>query len=509
MVESLTLIDFFTKIKINLAKSNGYGGQSMDQKKQIKIKEDADPKLSNIRLADVIDTNLLQRFQDDFAKGVGVASITVDLEGKPVTKPSNYTRFCMDYTHSTACGNNRCAESHMRGGQRAARLGKPIVYECHAGLIDFAAPIILEGQHIGTILGGQVLTNISNEKKCRKIAKEIGVDEAGYIEAVKEIRMLSKERVRAAANVLYIVANNMSKTEYHQQKLTAKSNLLSNSLDKISLAMQEVSASTKRASHEQITTDKTNHNTDTITSKMNEVIDSTKYIAAMIDRQKSEMARLDRLNLVGEMAASLGHEVRNPLTTVRGFLQHFYQKDEFRKYTSSLDIMIEELDRANEIITEFLSLAKDRKLDLKVLDLNQIITRIIPLVQADGSLKSVQIKLELEDIPRLLLDEKEIRQLILNLVINAIEATSKDGIVTIKTFEKHGKISLVISDQGCGICPKLLNKLGTPFLSTKPQGTGLGLAICYSIADRHSATLNISSTEGVGTDVAVVFNYSA
>ena len=478
----------------------------MDQEKQFKANEEPDLKLNTIRLTDVIDTKFLQHFQDDFAKGMGVASITVDLEGNPVTKPSNYTRFCMDYTHSTDCGDKRCAESHMRGGEKAARLGKPIVYECHAGLIDFAAPIILEGQHIGTILGGQILTDIPNEKKCRKIAREIGVDEAGYLEAVKEIRQLSKERVKAAANVLYIVANNMSKTKYHHQKLTEKSNLLSDSLDKISLAMQEVAASSKRVSAEQTTPDKVISNVDAITSKMNEVIDSTKEIAAMLAMQKSEMARLDRLNLVGEMAASIGHEVRNPLTTVRGFLQLFYKKDEFKKYTSSLDIMIEELDRANEIITEFLSLAKDRKLDLKILDLNQIITKIVPLFQADGSLKSVQIRLELEAIPHLLLDEKEIRQLILNLVINAIEATSKDGIVTIKTFQKDGTTSLVISDQGCGISSTIIDKIGTPFLSTKTQGTGLGLAICYSIADRHSATIHITSEEGIGTNVAVVFN---
>jgi ligand-binding sensor protein len=481
----------------------------MDQKNTAKVNKQPNLKLNNIRLADVIDTKFLQHFQDDFAKGMGVASVTVDLEGKPVTKPSNYTRFCMDYTHSTECGDKRCAESHMHGGKKAALLGKPIVYECHAGLIDFAAPIILEGQHIGTILGGQILTNIPNEKKCRKIAKEIGVDEAGYIEAVKEIRQLSKERVKAAANVLYIVANNMSKTKYHQQKLIEKSNLLSDSLDKISLAMQEVAASSKRVSAEQINPDKVISNVDAITSKMNEVIDSTKEIAAMLAMQKSEMARLDRLNLVGEMAASIGHEVRNPLTTVRGFLQLFYKKDEFKKYTSSLDIMIEELDRANEIITEFLSLAKDRKLDLKLLNLNQIIKKIVPLFQADGSLKSVQIKLELESIPQLLLDEKAIRQLILNLVINAIEATSKDDIVTIKTFQNDGTTSLVVSDEGCGISPTIIDKIGTPFLSTKAQGTGLGLAICYSIADRHSATINITSKEGIGTSVAVVFNHSS
>ncbi len=480
----------------------------MDQENQVKATTKTDLKLNNIRLADVIDTKFLQHFQDDFAKGMGVASITVDLEGKPVTKPSNYTRFCMDYTHSTECGDKRCAESHMRGGEKAARHGKPIVYECHAGLIDFAAPIILEGQHIGTILGGQILTNIPNEGKWRKIAKEIGVNEAGYLEAIKEIRQLSKERVEAAANVLYIVANNMSKTKYHQQKLTEKSNLLSNSLDKISLAMQEVAASSKRVSAEQINPVKVLSTVDAITNKMNEVINSTKEIAAMLAKQKLEMARLDRLNLVGEMAASLGHEVRNPLTTVRGFLQLFYKKDEFKKYTSSLDIMIEELDRANEIITEFLSLARDRKLDLKTLDLNLIIKRIVPLFQAAGILKSVQIKLELETIHLLLLDEKEIRQLILNLVINAIEATSKDGIVTIKTLQEDGRISLIISDNGCGISPAIINKLGTPFLSTKAQGTGLGLAICYNIADRHSATITITSNEGIGTTVAVAFNNS-
>lgn len=172
----------------------------MNQKNLVQSKGKNNLDLGNIRLTDVIDTKFLQSFQDDFAKGVGVASITVDLEGNPITNPSNYTRFCMDYTHSTECGNKRCAESHRRGGEQAARLGKPIVYECHAGLIDFAAPIILEGRHIGTILGGQVLTSMPNEKKCLKSAKEIGVDEKGYIEALKEVPQISKERVKAAAN---------------------------------------------------------------------------------------------------------------------------------------------------------------------------------------------------------------------------------------------------------------------------------------------------------------------
>ena len=112
--------------------------------------------IRDITLSDVIDIKFLQQFQDDFAKGVGVASVTVDLDGKPVTNPSSYTRFCMDYTHSTECGDKRCAESHRKGGEEAAKTGKPVVYECHAGLIDFAVPIMIEGKQIGTIQGGQV-----------------------------------------------------------------------------------------------------------------------------------------------------------------------------------------------------------------------------------------------------------------------------------------------------------------------------------------------------------------
>lgn len=176
--------------------------------------ENFDPR--SIKLTDVIDINFLQRFQDDFATGVGLASVTVDLDGNPVTDPSSYTRFCRDFTHSTERGDQRCAISHRKGGEEAARTGKPVVYECHAGLIDFAAPIMLEGYQIGTILGGQVLTGKPHEEKYQKIAGEIGVDENGYVDAVQEVPILTKKRIEAAANVLFIVANTMSKSAYPQ-----------------------------------------------------------------------------------------------------------------------------------------------------------------------------------------------------------------------------------------------------------------------------------------------------
>jgi signal transduction histidine kinase len=481
----------------------------MDRKRSlikdgIQANVESEVDLNNIQLSDVLDIEFIQGLQDDFAKAVGVASVTVDLEGHPVTHPSSYTRFCMDYIHSTVSGDRRCAESHQQGGKKAALLGRPVVYECHAGLIDFAAPIILEGRQIGTILGGQVLTDSPNEEKYCKIAHEIGVDEAGYIGALGEIRQLSKASIEAAANILFIVANNMSTTKYNQKKLAARSTLLSHSLDEIVHVMQEIANSAKRVRVDQVKLDKSvNH---VMTSKIDEVMDLAKTIADTIAVQKTEMARLDRLNLIGEMAASIGHEIRNPLTTVRGFLQYFSNKNELKKYKGDFDVMIEELDRANEIITEFLSLSKNRIVDLKILDLNRIIKKIMPLLQAKGMLKNIDIKLELEHIPRLLLDEKKCIQLLLNLVINSIEATEKDGIVTIKTFLRNETPILAVSDKGYGISKNILEQLGTPFVSTKSQGTGLGLAVCYRIAEDHSALINIHSQEGQGTTVEVIFN---
>lgn len=235
--------------------------------------------IDDIKLTDVIDISFLQKFQDDFAKGVGLASVTVDPEGRPVTNPSSYTRFCMSYTHSTECGDKRCAESHRKGGEEAARTGKPVVYECHAGLIDFAAPIMIEGRLIGTILGGQVLTTAAEEEKYRRIAKEIGVDPDEYVEASKEVRILSKDSIEAAANVLYTVANNMSKSAFQQRKLRAVVDVLDDSLHQISATMEELAASAGTVSENQSKLNGEISNVNTVTGEINSVMDLIKEIA--------------------------------------------------------------------------------------------------------------------------------------------------------------------------------------------------------------------------------------
>jgi len=233
----------------------------------------------NIKLKDIIDLEFLQKFQDDFAKGMGLASVTVDIDGTPVTKPSCYTRFCMDFTHASECGDKRCAESHRKGGEEAARTGKPYIYECHAGLIDFAAPIMLKGRQIGTILGGQVLTHDAEEEKYRKIAEEIGVDPDKYAEAAKEVYILPEERIKAAADVLFLVANNMSNSWYYQHELQEAARVLSDNLTQISATMEELAASATNVQSNQMSLNDEIKNVNVISNKINEVLDFIKEIA--------------------------------------------------------------------------------------------------------------------------------------------------------------------------------------------------------------------------------------
>ena len=176
--------------------------------------------LDNITLLDVIDRDTLQSLQDAFADATGMAALATDSTG-PVTRLSNPTDFCMNYTRKSPVGCERCNKCDLDGGSEANRTGRPSVYYCHAGLVDFAAPILVNGKHIGSLIGGQVLTEAPDEEKLRKIAVEIGVDPDEYITALRKIKIVPKKQVDAAANLLYQMANALSRIGY-QHALSAE-----------------------------------------------------------------------------------------------------------------------------------------------------------------------------------------------------------------------------------------------------------------------------------------------
>lgn len=216
---------------------------------------------------------------------------------------------------------------------------------------------------------------------------------------------------------------------------------------------------------------------------------------------EKEIAKFARLNLMGEMAAGIIHEIRNPMTTVRGFLQ----MSKNHPSTEYIDIMIEELDRAHNIITEFLSVTKTTSTMRVPKQLNDIIQTLFPLIQAKAMVSHKSACMELGDCPPVSLDEKEIRQLILNLAINGLEAMSDEGVLKIKTYTSGPKVILEVQDEGCGIKEELLEKIGTPFFSTKVNGTGLGLSVCHGVVARHNAVMKVETSEQ-GTRFLIHFN---
>ena len=209
---------------------------------------------------------------------------------------------------------------------------------------------------------------------------------------------------------------------------------------------------------------------------------------------EQELKRLSNIELIGQMAAGISHEIRNPMTTIRGFLQLLKEENNYEKHNNYFNLMVEELDRANSIITEFLSIGNTKKSDLQMLDLNSIIHDIIPLIKIDTHNQNKYIQVDTNDVPALLLNRNEIRQLLMNLYRNGLEAMSTGKTLTISTYkEGQNCVVLAVRDEGKGISPEVLEKLGTPFYTTKDNGTGLGLGVCYAIATRHNAKIEIQT----------------
>ena len=179
--------------------------------------------LNNITLLDVVDRDTLQALQDAFAEATGRAALATDDTGS-VTQLSNPTDFCMNLTRKSRVGCDRCNKCDLEGGAEANRTGRPSVYYCHGGLVDFAAPIIVNGQHIGSLIGGQVLTEKPDEAKFRQIARDIGVDPDEYVAAVKKVKIVPKKQIDAAANLLYQMANALSDVGYQRALAQQQSN---------------------------------------------------------------------------------------------------------------------------------------------------------------------------------------------------------------------------------------------------------------------------------------------
>ncbi len=231
------------------------------------------------------------------------------------------------------------------------------------------------------------------------------------------------------------------------------------------------------------------------------------------------MRRRDRLAAVGEMATGLAHEIRNPLGAIKAAAQYIEPgmvENEDREF---LGILIEEVDRLNNVVTRFLDYARPLRLRLENLDLNQSIQRAITLMAPEAAARNVRIEVRLDpELPTMELDGEQIRQVLLNLLLNGIESMEGGGPIAVSTkflpsrdlnppapderLEMplvRGKVVLQVEDDGAGIPPEQIDKIFNPFYTTKGDGTGLGLAITYRIVQAHEGSISVQSEVGVGT----------
>lgn len=222
------------------------------------------------------------------------------------------------------------------------------------------------------------------------------------------------------------------------------------------------------------------------------------------ERKKTEewIRKSEKLSVVGQLAAGVAHEIRNPLTSIKGFVQLLQKSANNSLYT---DIILSEIGRLEDIMKGFLSLAKPQPPHREEVNTTILVKDIIRLFESQAILKNVEILQEsAKNLPTIYCDTHQIKQVFINILQNAVEAMLDGGVITIQISNPNNEsIKFRFIDQGYGIPKERIKKIGEPFFSTKEKGTGLGLMITQKIVQEHGGTISIESKVNQGTVVEV------
>lgn len=216
-----------------------------------------------------------------------------------------------------------------------------------------------------------------------------------------------------------------------------------------------------------------------------------------------ELRQKEKLAVIGQMAAAIGHEIRNPLSSLRGFTQ--LQQERYPNTNDYYPIMIQEIDRINTIVNDLMYLGKPRVIKFETASIEEVIAYTLSITQQQAERHGVSVETIMAGpLPPLECDEKQLKQVFINLIKNAIEAMPDGGRIEIrvKVIEKQ-KMVVSIQDEGCGIADENILNLGEPFFTTKTDGTGLGLMVTNQIITDHKGEMVIESTIHKGTQVIV------
>lgn len=398
-----------------------------------------------IKLTDLISKDVLQRIQTGFSDYAGIATLTTDEEGTPITQGSGFTPFCMNLIRKSELGCTRCMQCDKEGAMISLESGTPAVYYCHAGLVDFAAPIMVNGEFIGCFIGGQILTAPPDMDEARKMARELGIDEDAYLTELSGIPAVPYEQVEKTAHFLFEIAGILSEMAYSNYLALNQS--------------QQLERTTR--SHNHFIVDMNN-------SMKSHVQD---WISAACDLKKFPLPR--RASVLLSRLMSKGSE----------FISAIDETVEFAQMTNG-EIQLKETEYnpkslLNEIMDNLQDMAAGKKLFLK-------------LTMAS-------------DFPETLLgDTGRIRQIITKLVQNSIHYTEQGGIWVQASIKKHSyasNIVIAISDTGVGLPPEALVRIRSYLQGDAlyDAGDSIGLTVIRTLLRKMYAKLDVTSAPGDGT----------
>lgn len=409
----------------------------------------------NYHLTDLIDVETLQKVQNAFSDMSGIAAVITDVNGVAITKDSGGCDFCHKYIRSTELGVRQCAECDKMGATKAAKAKAACVYFCHAGLVEFAAPIMAHGTTVGCIVGGQLLTIPLEEKHLREVGEKLGVDAEKLIESAKDIRIVNKQTIDKVSNALYTIANVLSDVAFSKHQVNMKNIELRKSSSMKSDFLANMS-------HE-------------IRTPMNAVIG----MAEMALREELTPAAREYIGQIKSSGQTL-------LTIINDILD--FSKIESGKMDIS-DVEYEPMSVINDVSNIIMTRIGSKELELTV-DVNP-------------------------DLPSGLYgDNIRIKQVMVNLANNAVKFT-KEGNVHVKVDfwqadEETIELSISITDTGSGIKESDMGKLFRSFqqLDSKRnrniEGTGLGLAICKQLVSLMNGKIHVDSVYGKGSTFSFV-----
>ena len=412
--------------------------------------------MGDIRLVELIETEILQKIQDSFSSLTGMAALTTDKDGTPITKGSNFTDFCMKYTRQSAKGAERCEKCDKMGAEICIANGKPHAYSCHGGLIDYAAPIMVHGKMIGSFIGGQVLSKKPDLNKFRKIARELEIDEDEYIEAVKKVEVIDKERIDNAAEALGNIAEVLSNLAYGR------------------------------------------------------------YLANKA-RRDTEFAMQARTEFFAKMSHEIRTPI-NTIIGMNEMIMRESKEDNVRNYATDINVAAKSMLSIINDILDLSKLDSGNMTLLPVrYNFSALINDVINMTQSSAEAKKLKLEVWVShDLPNILFgDDVRIRQILLNLLSNAVKYT-KRGTVTLSItsggYTEHGEVRLVfkVTDTGIGIKEEDIPELFKAFKRIDEnknryvEGTGLGMNITNQLLFLMGSKLEVESVYGKGSTFSFV-----